>query len=170
MKPWMDSGTRPGWTWAKALRWTGGNARRRSAMGVRYTEGRFGYGGVSPPMDCEAAPMDWRSRRPPWCSNPSAWREDVRVEALAALAQNRHPSCQDLASGSKLVKIEDRAQVGPRSPQNKVSRFLTSKPGAPSGPRATWRTSKRGGETEEDQDVIVAVQVYHLHFSPSGHL
>ncbi|WVZ63335.1 hypothetical protein U9M48_012975, partial [Paspalum notatum var. saurae] len=44
----------------------------------RYTEGRIGNGGVSPPMDREATPMDWRSRVPPWCSNPSAWREGVR--------------------------------------------------------------------------------------------
>ncbi|WVZ81238.1 hypothetical protein U9M48_028636 [Paspalum notatum var. saurae] len=47
-------------------------------MGARYTEGRFGNGGVSPPMDREATLMDWRSRVPPWCSNPSAWREGVQ--------------------------------------------------------------------------------------------
>ena len=35
-------------------------------------------------------------------------------EALAASAQNRHPSYQDLVSGSKLIKIEDWAQARPR--------------------------------------------------------
>ncbi|WVZ85113.1 hypothetical protein U9M48_032067 [Paspalum notatum var. saurae] len=45
---------------------------------ARYTEGQIGNDGVSPPMDREATPMDWRSRVPPWCSNPSAWREGVR--------------------------------------------------------------------------------------------
>ena len=91
-------------------------------------------------------------------------------EDLAASAQNRHPSYQDLASGSKLVKIEDWAKLGPESPQNKVSRFLTSKPGKVSGLLATWRTSKRGGETEDDQDIIVVVRLYRLHVGPSGHL
>ena len=37
-------------------------------------------------------------------------------EALAASAQNRHPSYQDLASGSRLVKIEDWAKTRPRKP------------------------------------------------------
>jgi hypothetical protein len=55
----VEEGESPRWTEAKALQWTGGaRARRRSAMGARYTEGRFGNGGVSPPMDREATPMD----------------------------------------------------------------------------------------------------------------
>ncbi|WVZ70103.1 hypothetical protein U9M48_018798, partial [Paspalum notatum var. saurae] len=74
--PPMDWRSR--WTEAKAIQWTGGNARRRSAMGDRYTERRIGNGGVSPPMDREATPMDWKSRVPPWCSKPSAWHEGVR--------------------------------------------------------------------------------------------
>ncbi|WVZ52675.1 hypothetical protein U9M48_003712 [Paspalum notatum var. saurae] len=40
-------------------------------------------------------------------------------------------------------------RLGPRSPQNKVSRFLTSKPGEASGLLATWRTSKRGVEKKK---------------------
>ena len=74
----VEEGERPRGTEAKALQWTGGTrARHRSAMGVRYTEGRLGNGGVSPPMDHEATPMDWRSRVPQWCSNPSTWHEGV---------------------------------------------------------------------------------------------
>ena len=55
---WTGGRRSPRWTETQVLQWTGGNARCRSAMGARYTERRFGNGGVSPPMDCKATPMD----------------------------------------------------------------------------------------------------------------
>ena len=112
------------------LRWTGGKARRGSAMGARYTEGRFGDGCVSPPMDREATPMDWRSRAPPWCSNLSAWREGVRGRLWRFDAQNRHPratsslgkcsaTCQDRRDWTRFGPGEEGAQNRPLEATNR---------------------------------------------------
>ncbi|WVZ58422.1 hypothetical protein U9M48_008698 [Paspalum notatum var. saurae] len=121
-------------------------------MGARYTEGRFGNGGVSPPMDREATPMDWRSRVPPWCSNPSAWREVVRGRLWRLRLKIATQVQKTWWVGLRLAQIEDWAKIRPRSPQNKVFCFLTSKPGEASGLLATWRTSKRGVEKKKIEE------------------
>ncbi|WVZ51545.1 hypothetical protein U9M48_002682 [Paspalum notatum var. saurae] len=85
-------------------------------MGARYTEGRFGDGGVSPPMDREATPMDWRSRVPPWCSNPSAWREGVRGRLWRLRLKTATQVQMTWWVGFRLAKIEDWAKTWPKKP------------------------------------------------------
>ncbi|WVZ51827.1 hypothetical protein U9M48_002934 [Paspalum notatum var. saurae] len=85
-------------------------------MGARYTEGRFGDGGVSPPMDREATPMDWRSWVPPWCSNPSAWREGMRGRLWRLRLKTATQVQMTWWVGLRLAKIEDWAKTRPRKP------------------------------------------------------
>ncbi|WVZ48732.1 hypothetical protein U9M48_000151 [Paspalum notatum var. saurae] len=92
-------------------------------MEARYTEGRFGNGGVSPPMDREATPMDRRSRVPPWCSNPSAWREGVRGRLWRLRLKTATQVQMTWWVGLRLAKIEDWAKTGPEARENKVFRF-----------------------------------------------
>ncbi|WVZ61400.1 hypothetical protein U9M48_011279 [Paspalum notatum var. saurae] len=114
-------------------------------MEARYTEGRIGNGGVSPPMDSEATLMDWRSRVPPWCSNPSARREGV----LGRLWRLRLKTATQATQGfvSWATTRQDR-EDGPSPALTeiflKVSRFLTSKPVVQRqiGLLAMWRTSE----------------------------
>ncbi|WVZ84271.1 hypothetical protein U9M48_031321 [Paspalum notatum var. saurae] len=80
-------------------------------MGAQYTEGRFGNGGVSPPMDREATPMDWRSRVPLWCSNPSAWREGVRGRLWWLRLKTATQVQMTWWVGLRLAKIEDWAKT-----------------------------------------------------------
>ncbi|WVZ51383.1 hypothetical protein U9M48_002535 [Paspalum notatum var. saurae] len=90
----------------EALRWTR----------ARYMEGRFGNGGVSPPMDREATPMDWRSRVPLWCSNPIAWREGVRGRLWWLRLKTATQVQMTWWVGLRLAKIEDWAKTWPRKP------------------------------------------------------
>ncbi|WVZ88808.1 hypothetical protein U9M48_035281 [Paspalum notatum var. saurae] len=83
-------------------------------MGARYTEGRFGSDGVSPSMDREATPMDWRSRVPLWCSNLSAWREGVRGRLWRLRLKNATQVQMTWWVGLQLAKIEDWAKTRPR--------------------------------------------------------
>ncbi|WVZ49860.1 hypothetical protein U9M48_001183 [Paspalum notatum var. saurae] len=97
-------------------------------MEALYTEGRFGNGGVSPPMDCEATPMDWRSRVPLWCSNPSAWREGVRGRLWRLRLKTATQVQMTWWVRLRLAKIEDWAKIWPRKPAEKsfpVSDFKT---------------------------------------------
>ncbi|WVZ76289.1 hypothetical protein U9M48_024276 [Paspalum notatum var. saurae] len=111
-----SSSGRPRWTEAKALQWTGGKSRCRSTMEARYTEGQFGNGGVSPPMDREATLMDWRSRVPPWCSRPSAWREGVQGRLWRLRLKTATQVQMTWWVGLRLAKIEDWAKTRPRMP------------------------------------------------------
>ncbi|WVZ85329.1 hypothetical protein U9M48_032270 [Paspalum notatum var. saurae] len=85
-------------------------------MESRYTEGRFGNGGVNPPMDREATPMDWRSRVPPWCSNPSASREDVQGRIWRLQLKTATQVQKTWWIGFRLAKIKDWAKIRPKKP------------------------------------------------------
>ncbi|WVZ76487.1 LOW QUALITY PROTEIN: hypothetical protein U9M48_024462 [Paspalum notatum var. saurae] len=89
-----------------------------SAMRARYTEGRFGNSGVSPPMDREATLMDWRSQVPPWCSNPSAWREGVRGRLWRLWLKTATQTAQGLVSWA--TTRQDR-EDGPSPAQTETS-------------------------------------------------
>ncbi|WVZ84227.1 hypothetical protein U9M48_031279 [Paspalum notatum var. saurae] len=85
-------------------------------MGARYTEGRFGNGGVNPPMDREATPMDWRSQVPTWCSNPSAWCEGVQGRLWRLRLKTATQVQVTWWVGLRLTKIEDLAKTRPKKP------------------------------------------------------
>ncbi|WVZ51734.1 hypothetical protein U9M48_002849 [Paspalum notatum var. saurae] len=113
-------------------------------MEARYLCGRIGNGGVSPPMDREATPMDWRSQVPPWCSNPSVWREGVRGRLWRLRLKTATQATQGLVSWATTRQDREDGPVRPRQRFPKVSWFLTSKPRVQRriGLLATWRTSK----------------------------
>jgi hypothetical protein len=120
MKTRMDSGKSPPMDWRPSdgleedgdedLRWTGGKlgVGRPWEFGTR--RGGSATASVSPPMDREAAPMDWRSWAHPWCSNPSAWREGVFEGLWRLLLKTATQASKPWRDGPHLAKIEIRAQ------------------------------------------------------------
>ena len=132
----------------------GGAARQRWC---KSSDGLWGdFDGLEKPGATVVLHLEWM-----------AWRR--AREALAASAQNCHPSYEDLASGSKLVKIEHWVQTQPRKPAEEsflISYFKTGGSFWTAG-YVPYIQARHG---EEDQSVIIVIRLYLLHFSPSGRL